>query len=91
MLRRIYEITLQLVIKDFKVRYKGTFLGYVWALVTPLLFALIFNFVFQHILRFEIDDYLLFLVSGLFAWQWFANSVSGGAGCFVQNSSLIKK
>ena len=91
MLQRLYEITLQLVIKDFKVRYKGTLLGYVWALVTPLLFAVIFNFIFQHIVRFEIVDYPLFLVSGLFAWQWFANSVSGGAGCFLQNASLIKK
>jgi len=91
MLQRIYEITLQLIIKDFRVRYKGTILGYAWALVTPLLFASIFNFVFQHIIRFEIDDYPLFLVSGLFAWQWFSNSVSGGACCFLQNASLIKK
>lgn len=91
MLRRIFEITLQLIVKDFKVRYKGRILGYAWALLTPLLFASIFNFVFQHIIRFEIADYPLFLVSGLFAWQWFSNSVSGGAGCFLQNSSLIKK
>jgi lipopolysaccharide transport system permease protein len=91
MLTRIFEITLQLIIKDFKVRYKGTILGYGWALVTPLLFASIFNFVFQYIIRFEIEDYPLFLVSGLFAWQWFSNSVSGGAGCFLQNTSLIKK
>lgn len=91
MLRRIFEITLQLIIKDFKVRYKGTLLGYAWALVTPLMFACIFNFVFQHIIRFEVKDYPLFLVSGLFAWQWFSNSVSGGACCFLQNTSLIKK
>jgi lipopolysaccharide transport system permease protein len=91
MLRRLFEITLQLIVKDFNVRYKGTFLGYAWALVTPLLFACIFNFVFQYIIRFQIKDYPLFLVSGLFAWQWFSNSVSGGAGCFLQNTSLIKK
>jgi len=91
MLRRIFEISLQLIIKDFKVRYKGTLLGYAWALVTPLIFAVIFNFVFQHIIRFEIVDYPVFLVSGLFAWQWFSNSVSGGAGCFLQNASLVKK
>lgn len=91
MIKRIYEITLQLIIKDFKVRYKGTFLGYAWALVTPLLFATIFNFVFQRILRFEIENYPLFLVSGLFAWQWFSNSISGAAGCFLQNTPLIKK
>jgi lipopolysaccharide transport system permease protein len=91
MLQRIYEITLQLIIKDFRVRYKGTILGYAWALVTPLLFASIFNFVFQHIIRFEINDYPLFLVSGLFAWQWFANSLHAGTLCFLQNSSLIKK
>lgn len=91
MLRHIYEITLQLIIKDFRVRYKGTFLGYTWALVTPLIFAFIFNFVFQRIFRFEMEDYPLYLISGLFAWQWFSNSVSGGACCFLANSSIIKK
>lgn len=91
MIRRTFEVTLQLFIKDFRVRYKGTLLGYAWALVTPLLFALIFNFVFQHIIRFDVEDYPLFLVSGLFAWQWFSNSVSGGAGCFLDNASLVKK
>ena len=91
MINRAYEITLQLIIKDFRVRYKGTFFGYAWALVTPLMFASIFNFVFQRILRFEIENYALFLVSGLFAWQWFSNSISGAAGCFLQNSPLIKK
>lgn len=91
MLRRIYEVTLQLIIKDFKVRYKGTILGYGWALVTPLVFASLFNLVFQNIMRFDVENYPLFLVSGLFAWQWFSNSVSGGAGCFLQNTSLIKK
>ena len=91
MINRAYEITLQLIIKDFRARYKGTLLGYAWALVTPLLFASIFNFVFQRILRFEIDNYPLFLVSGLFAWQWFSNSISGAAGCFLHNASLIKK
>ena len=91
MINRAYEITLQLIIKDFRARYKGTLLGYAWALVTPLIFASIFNFVFQRILRFEIDNYPLFLVSGLFAWQWFSNSISGAAGCFLQNAALIKK
>ena len=91
MLERLSEITFQLIIKDFKVRYKRTLLGYAWALVTPLIFAVIFNFVFQHIIRFEVTDYPLFLVTGLFAWQWFSNSVSGGACCFLQNASLIKK
>ncbi len=91
MINRAYEITLQLIIKDFRARYKGTLLGYAWALVTPLIFASIFNFVFQRILRFEIENYPLFLVSGLFAWQWFSNSISGAAGCFLQNASLIKK
>ena len=91
MIKRAFEIILQLIIKDFRVRYKGTFLGYAWALVTPLMFASIFNFVFQRILRFQVENYPLFLVSGLFAWQWFSNSISGAAGCFLHNSPLIKK
>jgi len=77
--------------KEIKVRYKNSVLGYFWSIANPLLYALIFYFVFKVIMRFQIKDYSLFLISGLFPWQWVNNSIMGSAGSFVGNVSLIKK
>ena len=89
--RYYFDLISVLTKKEIKVRYKNSVLGYVWSIANPLLYALIFYFVFKVIMRFQIKDYTLFLISGLFPWQWINNSISGSAGSFVGNASLIKK
>ena len=66
-----------LVSKDLKVRYRSTMLGYLWSLLYPLAFALIFYFLFRVIVRIEVENYALFLIGGLFPWHWISNSASG--------------
>lgn len=66
-----------LVSKDLKVRYRSTMLGYVWSLLYPLAFALIFYFLFRVIVRIEVENYALFLIGGVFPWHWISNSASG--------------
>jgi lipopolysaccharide transport system permease protein len=77
--------------KELKVRYKNSILGYFWSIANPLAFALTFYFVFQIIMRFNIPNYALFLICGLFPWQAFANSISTSTNIFISNVSLIKK
>lgn len=91
--RRYRDILVVLVQKEFKVRYKNTFLGYAWSLMQPLLFALVFYFVFSVIARWEVENvhFSLFLITGLFPWQWVSNSVSASNWFFLGNSSLIRK
>ncbi len=88
---RSIDLLYTLSLKEFKVRYKGAFFGYFWALGTPLLLALIFTFAFKHIMRIQTPDYTLFLIIGLFAWQFFSNSTNGSLVSYVQNEQLIKK
>jgi len=85
------DLILTLVTKEFRVRYKSTFLGYVWSVLQPLAFAVVFYVVFRIVLRIRMNNFALFLIAGLFPWQWFSNSVSAANGFFVGNSSLIKK
>jgi len=85
------DLILTLVSKEFKVRYKSTILGYAWSLLHPLLFAMVFFFVFRMIMRFEQDHYALILISGLFPWHWFQNSVAASNLFFLGNAPLIKK
>jgi len=85
------DLILVLVGKEFKVRYKSTFLGYVWSVLNPLAFALVYWFVFGRILGVRAEHFPLFLITGLFPWQWFLNSVNGSNYAFLGNDSLIKK
>lgn len=85
------DLVLVLLSKEFKVRYKNTFLGYAWSVMHPLAFALILFVLFRKIVRFEVPAYSLYLVSGLFAWQWIANTVAAANFYFLGNSTLIKK
>lgn len=88
---RARDLIITLVAKEFKVRYKSTALGYVWSILHPLLFALVFFFVFKIIMRLGMEYYSLFLIAGLFPWHWFQNSLTMSNHSFVGNASLIKK
>jgi len=91
--RLIYHLDLLSVLlaKELKVRYKNSILGYLWSLLNPLTMALIFYFAFKVILRVPIENYSFFLITGLFPWQWFSNSVSSSTGILLGNASIIKK
>ncbi len=77
--------------KEIKVRYKSSFLGYLWSIVHPLTFAFVFFIAFKIIMKIQMEDYALFLIAGLFPWQWFANSVNASPMVFLGNASIIKK
>jgi lipopolysaccharide transport system permease protein len=85
------DLLIELVKKEIKIRYKNSYLGYLWSVANPLFIALIFYFVFKTVMRIDVPHYDLFLVSGLFIWQWLANSLSLGTMLFVGNAGLIKK
>jgi lipopolysaccharide transport system permease protein len=80
-----------LTAKDIKLRYNNSTLGYLWSVANPLAFALVYYFAFKVAMRIDIPDYTIFLISGLFPWQWLSNSLSVSALTFASNASLIKK
>ncbi|MBN1595816.1 ABC transporter permease [candidate division FCPU426 bacterium] len=77
--------------KDLQVRYKSYVLGYLWSLANPLAFAFVFWVAFKVVMRIQMEAYALFLIAGLFPWQWFSNSVNVNANVFLMNASIIKK
>lgn len=80
-----------LVGKELLVRYKGSFLGYLWSVLHPLAFTAVFYFVFRTIVRLDVEHYALVLLTALFPWQWLQNSVNASPNWFLTNASLIKK
>jgi lipopolysaccharide transport system permease protein len=84
------DLILVLLAKEFKIRYKSTFMGYAWSLFHPLVLALIFFNIFRLFIR-GVPDYALYLIAGLFPWQCVSNVCLGANYYFLGNSSLIKK
>jgi ABC-type polysaccharide/polyol phosphate export permease len=85
------ELLRNLVAKELKVRYKGSFLGFAWSLLTPLLMTGIFTVVFAQFLRIGVQDFATLFLSGYLAWQFFSNSVNASVGAIVGNGPLIRK
>ena len=85
------ELLYLLVVKELKVRYKSRFLGYLWALANPIAFAFVYWIAFKLIMRVEMPNYSLFLITGMFPWVWLSLGVTNGARSFIHNASLIKK
>lgn len=83
----IYE----LVTRDLKVKYRRSFLGYVWSILNPLLMMLLQTLVFSYMFRFEIENFPLYLICGNTLFNFFNESTTMGLGSVLQNSSLIKK
>lgn len=85
------ELLFSLTLKELKVRYKNTVLGFVWSILNPLLLMTILSFVFLVIFKIGIEKYPAFLLCALLPWAFFSNSVSSSATSIVDNANLIKK
>jgi len=80
-----------LTVKELKIRYHRSLLGFFWALLHPLLMALVLTVVFSTILRFNVDHYPVFLLSTLFPWTFFSQALAYATESIVSNGELLKK
>jgi lipopolysaccharide transport system permease protein len=87
------ELLYFLTWRDIKVRYKQTILGAGWAVLQPLLTALIFSLFFGRLAKMPSDGipYPLFSFTGMVPWTLFANSLSQSSNSLVDSTQLIKK
>ena len=81
----------QLVQRDFKVRYKRSVLGVFWSFLNPLLMMIVQYVVFSQLFKSDIDNYPVYLLSGLVVFNFFNEGVSVALGSIVGNASLITK
>jgi ABC-type polysaccharide/polyol phosphate export permease len=80
-----------LVLKDIKVKSRGTVLGVAWTLMNPLITIGVYFMVFQYIFRVGIPNFLAFFLVGLLMWMFFSRAITSAATCVVENESLIKR
>jgi ABC-type polysaccharide/polyol phosphate export permease len=83
-----------LVARELKARYRGSVLGFFWSFINPLLFLLVYTFVFKYVLPQKVEGlepYALFMFCGILPWTWFASSLTESAGVLISGGNLIKK
>lgn len=88
---RYRELLRSLVGKEFKAKYKGTVFGFLWSLVVPIIMMLVYWFAFGYLMETGIEDFPVYLLSGLLPWIFFSGSLMGGVTSITSNSSLVKK
>ena len=83
----------QLVKTDFKLRYQGSVLGYIWSLLRPFALFIILYLVFAVILGAgdEIPHYPVYLLLGIVLWNYFAEVTLGSVGAIVGRGDLMRK
>lgn len=93
-LKELYDyrdMLFNLVKKDLRTRYKGSFLGFLWTFVNPLLQLVVYTMVFSVIMRAGIDKYYIYLFVALVPWIFFATSLTSSSVSILGSKDLIKK
>jgi ABC-2 type transport system permease protein len=90
--RRFVELTLTLARTDFKLRYFGSVLGYVWSLMRPLLFFGVLYLFFVKIVHIAKGaHYGVYLLMGIVLWTYFAEATANCVSCLVAREGLLRK
>lgn len=84
-------LALELVVRDLRVRYRGSYIGFLWTLLNPVLFMGVYVLVFGYFLNVGTDKYPVFLLSGLIPWTWFSGAVLQGTTAINDGRVYIGK
>ena len=86
------ELLFNMTRKELKVKYKRSVLGFLWSFVTPLIMLAVFSLVFYILSKNpNMSWFVVYLMSGLFPWLFFVNSLMQSVGSVVGNPGLVKK
>jgi lipopolysaccharide transport system permease protein len=87
----LWDLLVEMVRRDLKLRYRRSILGLLWTLLNPLAQLLVLDMVFRLLLPLDIPNFSLFLFTGLLAWNWFQASLLTGTGSIVDNREMIRR
>ena len=81
----------QLVEKDIKLKYRRSFLGYLWSILNPLMIMIIMVAVFSSMFRFDIQNYPVYLIIGQTIFNFVSESTNQAMWSITGNAALLKK
>ena len=92
--RRFYafnELLKQLVVRDIKLKYRRSYLGYLWSVLNPLMLMGVLVFVFSNIFRSNIPNFPLYLLTGQIIFNFMVEATNMSVGSITGNAALLKK
>jgi ABC-2 type transport system permease protein len=92
-LRRLVNLTFTLAANDFKLRFFGSALGYLWTLMRPLMLFGVLYFVFTKIIKFGagVENYPVYLLGSIVLFTFFSETTSRGVVSLVERETLLRK
>lgn len=85
------NLLLNLTKRDLRIRYKESFLGFLWSLLNPLMYLIIFYIVFVKIVPAGIPNFVVFFLSGLLPWTLYQNTMMSSTSSVVGGAPLLKR
>jgi lipopolysaccharide transport system permease protein len=79
-----------LVLKDLKLKYRGSVFGFMWSLLNPLLMIVVYTVAFTFILGIRNEMFVFYLMLGQLAWSFFASSAMMSTGSIIDNGGLLR-
>lgn len=90
-IKKYFFLMKQLVLRDFKTKYKRSVLGVLWSFLNPLLTMSVQYLIFGSLFQSSIENFAIYLMTGIVIYNFFAESVGLGLTSIVANASLITK
>lgn len=88
---RYRELVLNLVIRDIRIRYKNSVLGFFWSLANPLVQVATITIIFKFVLDIGIPNYSAYLLCAFLPWTFFQMSVLDASMSVLHHGDLVKK
>ena len=85
------DLLKQLVFRDVKLKYRRSFLGYLWSVLNPLLVMIVMAVVFSTMFKRNIENFPVYLFTGQILFNFMNNSTHQAISSITANGSLIKK
>jgi ABC-2 type transport system permease protein len=76
---------------DFKIKYAGSVLGYVWSVMKPLMYFAVLWVVFRSIFKSSVHNFAVYLIVGLVLWTFVADAISATLPSIVSRGSILRR
>ncbi|MFH1210105.1 MAG: ABC transporter permease [archaeon] len=86
-----FNLIRELALTDFRLKYNNSILGYFWSLLNPLLLFGTLYIIFSIFMRFNIENYALYLLLGIIVWNYFSEATNNAMDSIINKSSILKK
>jgi len=85
------DLLRELVLREMRMQYKHSFMGFAWSLLNPLMHLLVFYFIFRVVLTLDMQRFSSHVFIGLLMWDWLQGGLTQAANAITGNRELVRR